>query len=350
MPTSPFTRRGHGEGKTETVALAQQHWGAGLDARHLPCSWASTGNALEGQAFAAKDAIFVIDDFVAGATVHDQARLHREADRVFRAQGNRSGRARMRADGSLRPAKPPRGLILSTGEDIPRGQSLRSRLLVLEVETGAVTWARLSVCQQDAAAGRYAQALSAFVRWLAPRYDDVRQRLPAEVGALRDKALRSGQHRRTPEIVANLQHGLRLFLGFAAETSAITAPERTALWKRGWAALGDAAAAQAKFQQASEPTHQFLTFLTAALGSGDVHVAGPKGGAPITPEAWGWRSTIVRRAFLTTSSGAPRASGSVGWTGRISIWNRKPAMRRRKRWQGRAGTASASPPRRYARG
>ena len=126
-----------GEGKTEIAALAQQHWGAGLDARNLPGSWSSTGNSLEGQAFAAKDAIFVVDDFVAGASIHDQARLHREADRVLRAQGNRSGRGRMRADGSLRPPKPPRGLILSTGEDIPRGQSLRSRLVVLEVETGS---------------------------------------------------------------------------------------------------------------------------------------------------------------------------------------------------------------------
>ena len=63
-------------------------------------------------------------------------RYHKEADRLFRGQGNHAGRQRMRADGSLRPAKPPRGLILSTGEDVPRGQSLRARLLVLEVSPG----------------------------------------------------------------------------------------------------------------------------------------------------------------------------------------------------------------------
>ena len=34
-----------GQGKTELAALLQQHWGARMDARHLPASWSSTGNA-----------------------------------------------------------------------------------------------------------------------------------------------------------------------------------------------------------------------------------------------------------------------------------------------------------------
>src|SRR6185436_13476176 len=111
------------------AALAQQHYGAGMDSRHLPASWSSTGNSLEGLAFAAADALLVVDDFAPGGTTADVARMHREADRLLRAQGNRSGRMRMRADATLRPPKPPRGIILSTGEDVPRGQSLRARLL-----------------------------------------------------------------------------------------------------------------------------------------------------------------------------------------------------------------------------
>ena len=113
--------------KSELAALSQQHFGAALDARHLPGNWSSTGNALEGIAFAAKDALLVVDDFAPTGSQGDVQRLHREADRVFRSQGNNAGRGRMNRDGSLRPVKPPRGLILSTGEDVPRGQSLRAR-------------------------------------------------------------------------------------------------------------------------------------------------------------------------------------------------------------------------------
>jgi hypothetical protein len=88
-----------GTGKTELAALAQQHYGAGMDARHLPGSWSSTGNSLEGLAFAAKDALLVVDDFAPGGSIYDVSRYHREADRLLRAQGNRSGRGRMRPDG-----------------------------------------------------------------------------------------------------------------------------------------------------------------------------------------------------------------------------------------------------------
>ena len=71
-------------------------------------------------------------------TTTDVQRLHREADRLFRAAGNRSGRARMRADGGSRPTYST-GLLISTGEEIPSGQSLRARLLVLELTPGEIT-------------------------------------------------------------------------------------------------------------------------------------------------------------------------------------------------------------------
>ncbi len=122
-----------GSGKSELAALAQQHFGPGLDARHLPGNWSSTDNALEVLAFTAKDALVVVDDFCPTGSSYDVQAMHRKADRLFRAQGNTSGRQRLRPDGSPRPVKPPRGMILSTGEDVPRGQSLRARMLVSEV-------------------------------------------------------------------------------------------------------------------------------------------------------------------------------------------------------------------------
>ena len=70
--------------KSELAALAQQHYGPTLNARNLPCSWSSTANALEATAFAAKDVLLVIDDFVPQGTVADRARLNAQADRVMR--------------------------------------------------------------------------------------------------------------------------------------------------------------------------------------------------------------------------------------------------------------------------
>ena len=91
-----------------------------MNARQLPASWSSTANALEAIAFAAKDALLTVDDFAPSGGQNDINRYHKEAERLFRGQGNSAGRLRMRADSSLRPEKAPRGMILATGEDIPR--------------------------------------------------------------------------------------------------------------------------------------------------------------------------------------------------------------------------------------
>jgi hypothetical protein len=286
-----------GAGKSELAALCQQHYGAGLDARHLPGGWGSTGNALEGLAFAAKDALLVVDDYAPRGAAGDRQRLEREADRLLRAQGNRAGRQRLRADGTLRPPKPPRGLFLSTGEDVPAGQSLRGRLLVLEVSPGDVPLAGLTPHQCAAAAGRHAAALSGFVRWLAPQYADLSARLRGQRAELRDRATTEG-HARTPGIVADLALGLQLFLDFALVVGVLDTAGREALARRGWAALQEAALAHGRHVAAAEPTAHFLRLLAGTIASGRAHVAGPDGGKPDNAGAWGWRETDGTREPL----------------------------------------------------
>ncbi len=123
--------------KSELAALAQQHWAPTMDARHL-IGWHSTANSLEAAAFVAKDALLVVDDYAPQGTQSDVARMQREAARLIRAQGNRAGRGRLRPDGTMRPTKPPRCTLLSTGEDTPGGQSIRARMMVLEVDHGDI--------------------------------------------------------------------------------------------------------------------------------------------------------------------------------------------------------------------
>ena len=188
--------------KSELAALVQAHFGAGFNSRRLSASWADTANMLEKKAFLAKDAVLVIDDFAPTGTTADVQRLHREADRLFRGAGNRSGRARMRADGGSRPTYYPRGLIVSTGEDIPSGQSLRARMLVLELAPGDVDTDVLSRAQQDAGGGVLAKAMAGYLQWLAPRVDELRRRLAERQRALRDEFVRqsntSGRRKSPP--------------------------------------------------------------------------------------------------------------------------------------------------------
>lgn len=283
--------------KSELAALAQQHFGAGMDARNLPGGWSSTANALEALAFAAKDSVLVVDDFAPTGTTADAQRLHREADRLLRGQGNSAGRQRMRSNGLLRPGHPPRGTILSTGEDIPRGQSLRARMLVIEISPGDLGPAppaqneSLSQCQRDASRGRYAKVMASFLAWLAPRYSTVLDRLGDDRAALRDRAMADarGDHARTPGIIADLALGLRYFLDFAKHTGAITATDRNDLDERCWRALREVAARQVDVVRSADPTELFLRLVAGTLATGDAHIAHPDGREPRDARAWGWR-------------------------------------------------------------
>jgi hypothetical protein len=218
----------------------------------------------------------------------------------------------MRADATLRPAKPPRGLILSTGEDVPRGQSLRARLFTLELAPGELNWTLLTACQRDAAAGRYAAGLAGYLRWLASRYAAVRDGLRAEVAALRDRVHAQGLHARTPGIVADLAVGWDHWLAFALEAGAIDQAQREALARRVWTALQEAGAAQAEHVAAAEPCEHFRRLLAGAVASGRAYVAGPDGQAPENAEAWGWLLVTIGAGDHTRDDWQPQGR-RVGW-------------------------------------
>jgi hypothetical protein len=277
-----------GVGKSEMAALQQQHYGPGMDARHLPASWSSTGNALEGLAFLAKDALLVVDDFAPHGSTYEVQAKHREAERILRAQGNLSGRQRMRPDGTLAVTRYPRGMILSTGEDIPIGQSLRARLVIVEVGAGDIDWTRMTSAQTDAASGVYAQSMAGFIRWLAGRYEEIQRGIGEEFRALRTN-LAKGDHKRTGANAAQLALGLKYFLVFAGEIGALGFEEQTVLWDRGIAGLMTAAEAQERHLQSQNPVDRFLELISAALASGEAHVTAEASQPPDDPGPWGWR-------------------------------------------------------------
>jgi hypothetical protein len=277
--------------KTEVAALAQQHFGPAMNARHLPGNFSSTGNSLEVLAFGAKDALLVIDDFAPQGGLQDVARYHAAADRILRAAGNNQGRGRLSSDARLRETKQSRGLIISTGEDLPKSQSIRGRTFMVEVAQGDIDASALTKCQADAASGVYARAMAGFIQFIAARYDKVQSEYSGLFAARRDKATRA--HPRTPAIVADLDLGFKLFLDFGVAAGAITDAERERQAKRCWAALEKVARAQRVRQEASEPAHRFLELLRASILSFAAHVASLDGANPLNAAQWGWRKTVI---------------------------------------------------------
>jgi hypothetical protein len=111
----------------------QAHFGD-FSARDFCSNWEDTVTDIEMKASHAKDAIFVIDDFKPVGGKRGVDKLHAKADRIIRGAGNQSGRGRRNANLEARPTYHPRCLLVATGEDHPRGESLRGRMVIVDVK------------------------------------------------------------------------------------------------------------------------------------------------------------------------------------------------------------------------
>lgn len=305
-----------GRGKTELVTLLQQHFGPLMDAKHLPGSWESTDNALEMQLFQAKDTLMVVDDFKPRGSKIDQDRLHAKADRIFRQIGNGSAKGRLTPTLDARPERRPRCLMLSTGEDIPRGQSLKARGIILVMED-AVTIGepayRLTLAQKDARAGLYAYAVRCFLEWLAPQMDAIQSQLPEMIEAERERISVRG-HARTGTTIINLLIGMKFFLRFACECGAISEQEAKQFLTRCMAALREIASDAAVENSNDKPSEQWRRLLVAALTSKSAHLVSASGDNPGLE--YGWQKSVrqVERDGMIDSEETVRGGGvQIGW-------------------------------------
>ncbi len=291
--------------KTALAALCQQHFGAAMDASRLPANFASTSNALQALAFHAKDALLVVDDFAPSGRQAD-GESHQVAERLFRAAGNQQGRSRLGGNGLLSAAKPPRALVLATGEEVPQGQSIRARLLIVEVGPGEVNRTRLSECQGTAQEGRFAESMGAFLSWIARHYEERQQRRQTRVLEIRSQGHGRTVHARLPGTLAELQGAWELFLEFALEVGAIGLAEKDKLEGRRQRAMAQLCALQATYQDTSDPALRFVALLQAALACGRAHVADRRGGAPDDAAVWGWKRKLAGRPWVPQGT-------RIGW-------------------------------------
>ncbi len=281
-------------GKSLLAALAQQHFGAGMHEAALPASVKhSTAASVNALRALVGDAVFVLDDFMVSGNTAEDLKLNEKVDSVVRAQYGGTGAQRLTRDGSLatNAAPPPRSTLVITGETLPRGHSLRSRLLVLELP-GRIEQ-DLAPAKTLAAEGVYAGAMAAYVRWLAPQMDRVRAELRDHVATsaarLRADSKEVDRDHRTALLLAEVDVGLLYFRRFAAHVDEGLGGELEMLHQLTRATLRSMVSAQLAHRAAQDPIVRFLELLSAALSGGCCHVALDDGTAPEHATAWGWR-------------------------------------------------------------
>jgi NrS-1 polymerase HBD domain len=314
-----------GAQKSSLVALIMCHYGH-FSRVHPPDTWESTANTLERLAFLAKDILLWIDDYAPQPSAKEMHEQERKAQRVIRAQGNLSGRGRMRADTSLRPQYYPRGVILSTGELHPTGTSTFARLLQLDVAKGDISLERLTTSQAES--HLFAEAMAAYVDWLQPQLDTLPSILKVRWNELRTDALpRLAHHSRHPEVYAHLATAWDLFLKYACESGAIDEAERQSYWSIGSETLMNAINRQQLDAEAEDPVYRFCSHIKEALIQGKAYLEkealiqgkayleGVSGAYPDDAGQWGWLPFIAHHTDGAVSDEWKPSPGAamLGW-------------------------------------
>jgi Domain of unknown function (DUF927) len=275
-----------GLGKTTLAHLAASHFGANLRDKDQ-ANFESTANSIEREAFQLKDQLLLLDDYL-GTPEHRKILAF-----IARNAANNSGRGRLASDGTLRGDKPPRALVVTTGEDLPVGESLTARMLVVRVPEGQgldlSKGAPINSAQAAAREGVFALAMAGFVSWLAPRYDELQATIEGRRNQYGYEVRDLVQHNRTPSIYGNLMVSLEQWLIFATKIGAIDEARAVTLAKRAKKATMAAILSQGEYLGSADPIERFRDLLKEALASGSAHVRAP-GDEPGPGAHLGWKS------------------------------------------------------------
>jgi len=283
-----------GTHKTAVSALAQAFFGADFSNTRMPASFQSTANALEQVTHLAKDAVVLIDDYCPSNSSFDTARAEPKLDRTCRSNTEGAGRQRSTRDGRLVEGRAPQCTIIATAETLPSKSSLRPRAVLLNQGEGVKDLATLTRCQADAAAGCYMRVMAGFIRWLAPRLDEIRDRVAAREGEwLRE--LQSGCHGRIPHLAAKLLVGMEVFVQFLHENKLGTRTELDGLSLSLLEEVMEWRGEQAELVRESDPVELVFRGLRTALAAGKVHLTTKSGHRPrCDPDGaavFGWKQS-----------------------------------------------------------
>jgi len=257
-----------GLGKTSFADMVSRFYGKRLGPSDR-LNFESTKNWIEREAYRLKDQIAVLDDYRGGSTEDEIMRF------IVRVAGNESGRGRMNEND-----KPPRGLLIITGEIQPPGRSLNARLFTLRFkdEPGWKDTEKFRKARRLSRDGTLPLAMAAFIEHLAPRYADLRESLEVRKEGYADQVAGLANHSRTPGIFGDLMLGVEEWLNFAWVIGAISDEEQQVYLDTAESAVSAAVIAQAPLVGSIEETDEIelVRFaLKEAIKVGRAYVSGP---------------------------------------------------------------------------
>jgi len=146
-----------GGGKSFAAKLFMNFFGKfPLSSGHF-AGWAATANYLQRQGYFFKDALYLVDDYKPEVVPHYQV------VRLLQNYADGTGRGRLKSDSTTNTSRPVRGLLVSTGEDVPEHTaSALARMIIIKVPQQAKDLKRGNRCQKEC--GLYSGVTADFIQ------------------------------------------------------------------------------------------------------------------------------------------------------------------------------------------
>ncbi len=262
-----------GTRKTTLAKLFLNFFGTFDNGTASPAGFRDTPNAVE-KVFALCDSTLVLlDDRIPSTTPKIRAQMESMEQSVARQIGDRSGRARMNADGSLKATYRPKcNLIITAEESFSNvGESAIARALSVELRPGDVDLNVLTEVQANAV--HLNECMSEYIQFVLQRWDDLRTRLKPLFVELRSGA-QTGGHGRLAECVAHLQIGISIMCEWLLSISVIDEAKAEEIKAAAWGVFQQLSDEQNRRIIEEKPVKLFLDAIREMKDRGTIKIIG----------------------------------------------------------------------------
>lgn len=258
--------------KSSYAGLINAHFGPAIDYHRMACNWTDTATAIEHALFTLANTMVVVDDFAPKESRSEQDRLEGVATRVIRLVGNRASRGRGTTTGGRQEGKPSRAMVVATGEQYPKGESINSRLFGVTLGKHQVDICKLGQLQEKARNGLLARSMSDYICSLASDHANQCQQLAEHWRQWRTQAMQSGLDGRLPDQLAFIYLGFNQALNHWKKHGVIDEPEAKRLAAQAWDQLLTTAKEHGRRIRRSQPVDDLIDVLSSILQTGQSHL------------------------------------------------------------------------------
>ena len=246
-----------GTRKTTMAKLFLNFFGTFDNGTAPPAGFRDTPNAVEKKFALTDSTLVLLDDRIPSTTPKVKAQMETMEQSVARQIGDRSGRARMNADGSLKPTyRPNCNLIITAEESFSNvGESAIARSISVELKPGDIELTALTEVQQKA--HELNECMSGYIQFVLQNWETLKAKLKPLFLDFRSKA-QNGGHGRLAECVAHLQIGICTMCDWLISVGVLNEVQAEEMKSRSWSVFVELAEEQNRRIAEEKPVKLFI--------------------------------------------------------------------------------------------